>query len=488
MIVFEKIRWKNFLSTGNQFTELGLNEDEGTLIIGNNGAGKSTMLDALCFCLFNKPFRKISKGLLVNTVNEKDCVVEVEFVIGTIKYKVIRGIKPGILEIYRQGNLLDQDAANRDYQKYLEQNILKLNYKSFTQVVILGSSTFVPFMQLPAGHRREVVEDLLDIQVFSHMNMLLKERVKDNNAVLRECKHELEMATNNIRAQEKVLSKLTTVNKERIAHQQQRFDENEQRMCTLKEEIGQFQDNINKLSDAIFHASRVSSDDPVKEWDNHNKNLREKTDWLNSMNFSSLHYSGPGTSLEIGLADEHEWMGGASESQNGIICNPNIPSEEVFTTPHALKVKGNVCSTKPLSYQGTLIQDIAVEFQEGKIVKASASKGESVLHKVLDSDEGARRLGEVALVPHSSPISQLGITFFNTLFDENAASHIALGQCYSKCFKTKKNLSKDEIKSRGGNSSMIHIDWMIGSGQIDVSGKDQNGNMIPIFKQGEWCN
>ena len=248
------------------------------------------------------------------------------------------------------------------------------------------------------------------------------------------------------------------------------------------------QDAVKKLGDAIFHASRVTSDNPVAEWDNHNKNLREKTDWLNSMNFASLHYDGPGTSLEIGLADDHEWMGGASESQNGITCNPNIPSEEVFTTPHALKVNGKVCSTKPLSYQGTLIEDIQVEFKDGKIINASSAKGEDVLLKVLDSDDGSRRLGEVALVPDSSPISQLGITFYNTLFDENAASHIALGQCYSKCFKGNKSLTPDEIKSRGGNSSMIHIDWMIGSKKIDVTAKDHNGNMIPIFKQGEWCN
>ncbi len=244
---------------------------------------------------------------------------------------------------------------------------------------------------------------------------------------------------------------------------------------------------VHKLGEAIFHASRVSSDDPVNEWDKHNENLREKTNWMNSMNFQSLYYEGPSTSLEVGLADGHEWMGGESEAQNGIICNPNIPSEEVFTTPHALKVNGKVCSTKPLSYQGTLIDDISVEFENGKIINAKASKGENVLLKVLDSDEGSRRLGEVALVPNSSPISQLGITFFNTLFDENAASHIALGQCYTKCFKDK-NLNADEIKSRGGNSSMIHIDWMIGSEKINVSGKDQDGNMVPIFKQGEWCN
>ena len=218
------------------------------------------------------------------------------------------------------------------------------------------------------------------------------------------------------------------------------------------------------------------------------ENLRKKTDWLNSMNFDSLHYNGPGTSLTIGLALGHAWMGGASEAQNGIICNPNIPSEEVFTTPHAYKVEGTVSSTKPLSYQGTLIDNINVTFKEGKIIESKASKGEEVLQKVLKSDEGASRIGEVALVPHSSPISQSGIIFYNTLFDENAASHIALGQCYSKCFKGDLDLSKDEIAKRGGNSSMIHIDWMIGSDKIDVDGIDKNGNSIPVFRKGEWAN
>ena len=244
---------------------------------------------------------------------------------------------------------------------------------------------------------------------------------------------------------------------------------------------------IISLGNAIFDASRVSVEDPVAAWDDHNKSLRERTDWLNAKNFSSLKYKGPGTSLSIGLADDHEWMGGASLSQNGIMCTPNIPSEEVFTTPHALKVEGQVSSTKPLSYQGTLIDEIKVTFKEGKIVEAHASKGEKVLQKVLNSDEGARRLGEVALVPNSSPISQSGLIFFNTLFDENAASHIALGQCYSKCFKGEKNLSTQEVKERGGNSSMIHIDWMIGSKDIDVDGVDINGNVTPVFRKGEWA-
>ena len=245
---------------------------------------------------------------------------------------------------------------------------------------------------------------------------------------------------------------------------------------------------IVKLADAIFDASRASFDDPIQAWDDHNEKLRIKTNWLNDKNFAALQYNGPDTNLRVGLADEHEWMGGASKAQNGIICNPNIPSEEVFTTPHAYKVDGTVSSTKPLSYQGTLIDNIKVTFKDGKIIEAHASKGEEVLQKVLKSDEGASRIGEVALVPHSSPISQSGIIFYNTLFDENAASHIALGQCYSKCFKGDLDLSKEEISKRGGNSSMIHIDWMIGSDQIDVDGIDQTGNQVPIFRKGEWVN
>ena len=242
-----------------------------------------------------------------------------------------------------------------------------------------------------------------------------------------------------------------------------------------------------KLAEAIFSASRVNVSNPIEAWNNHNKNLRKRSNWLNQQNFASLYFSGPRTDLTVGLADGHEWMGGASLARNGITCNPNIPSEEVFTTPHCMKVQGKVSSTKPLSHQGTLIDNICVKFEAGSITEAHASKGEEVLLKVLDSDEGARRLGEVALVPHSSPISQSGLLFYNTLFDENAASHIALGQCYSKCFKGGENLSKDEIIKRGGNSSMIHIDWMIGSDEINVDGMNSNGASIPIFRNGEWA-
>ena len=178
MILFKKIRWKNLLSTGNQFTEVDFTKNSTNLIIGTNGAGKSTVLDALTFSLFGKPFRKINKPQLINTINEKDCRVEVEFSIGTTEWKVVRGIKPAIFEIYKNDAVLDQSSAALDQQKWLEQTVLKMNYKSFTQIVILGSSTFVPFMQLPAAHRREVIEDLLDIKIFSSMNTIIKDKIR----------------------------------------------------------------------------------------------------------------------------------------------------------------------------------------------------------------------------------------------------------------------------------------------------------------------
>jgi aminopeptidase len=250
----------------------------------------------------------------------------------------------------------------------------------------------------------------------------------------------------------------------------------------LPEEIA-----VGRLADAIFAASRVDVADPVAAWGEHNANLKTRSTWLNGQRFSALHFTGPGTDLTVGLADDHEWHGGASTAKNGITCNPNIPTEEVFTTPHALKVEGYVSSIKPLSHQGTLIEDIQVKFEAGRIVEAKASRGEEVLNKVLDTDEGARRLGEVALVPHSSPISASGVLFYNTLFDENASCHIALGQCYSKCFLDGASLSQDEIKAKGGNSSLIHIDWMIGSDKVDIDGLKPDGTRVPVMRKGEWA-
>ncbi len=217
------------------------------------------------------------------------------------------------------------------------------------------------------------------------------------------------------------------------------------------------------------------------------RQLHVRKDHLNAKRFSAVRFRGPGTDLTVGLADDHEWCGGAARSNNGIVCNANIPTEEVFTTPHKDRVEGYVRSTKPLSYQGTLIEDIAVRFEGGRIVEATASRGADVLAKVLDTDAGARRLGEVALVPHSSPISKSGLLFYNTLYDENASSHIALGQAYSKCLRGRGvGMTAEDLAAKGANASMIHIDWMIGSGEIDVDGIAADGSSEPVMRKGEW--
>ena len=216
MITFRTLRWKNLLSTGNYFTEIKLNNNVHTLIVGQNGSGKSTMLDALCFALFGKAFRNINKPTLLNSINGKDCVVEVEFSTNNKSYKIIRGIKPNLFEIYQDGELLNQDAASRDYQEYLEKFILKLNFKSFTQIVILGSASFTPFMQLSASDRRAIIEDLLDIQIFSTMNNLLKEKLSNNKDLIASKKYEIDLAKQKFDMQEKHIKDLKQDNEVRI--------------------------------------------------------------------------------------------------------------------------------------------------------------------------------------------------------------------------------------------------------------------------------
>lgn len=242
------------------------------------------------------------------------------------------------------------------------------------------------------------------------------------------------------------------------------------------------------LAEAIFKASRIDRPDPVAAWAEHNADLAARRDWLNDRNFAALHFRSAHTDLTVGLADGHLWMGGASEAKNGVTCNPNIPTEEVFSTPHKDRVEGTVRASKPLAHQGTLIDGIEVVFEGGRITQAKADRGEEVFLKLLDTDEGARQIGEVALVPHASPISESGTLFFNTLFDENAACHIALGQCYKDCLKNTADATDDEIAARGGNSSLIHVDWMIGAQDTDIDGITQSGERVPVFRNGNWAD
>jgi aminopeptidase len=243
---------------------------------------------------------------------------------------------------------------------------------------------------------------------------------------------------------------------------------------------------IAKLWEAIFVASRIAVDDPVREWREHGARLKQRVDMLNTKRFSALHFKGPGTDLTVGLADDHLWAGGGTTAGNGVYCQPNIPTEECFTTPHKDRVSGTVRASKPLSHQGTLIENIAVRFEDGRIVEATATAGEDVLNRLISTDDGARRLGEVALVPHSSPIAQSGVLFWNTLFDENAASHIALGQAYSTCLIDGEKMDAEQLAARGANASLIHVDWMIGSGEIDVDGINSDGKAEPLMRRGEW--
>ncbi|WP_263368128.1 aminopeptidase [Edaphobacter bradus] len=245
---------------------------------------------------------------------------------------------------------------------------------------------------------------------------------------------------------------------------------------------------IAKLWEAIFAASRVNVDDPIGEWQRHGERLKKRVDMLNEKRYYALHFKAPGTNLTVGLADDHLWAGGGTMAGNGIYCQPNIPTEECFTTPHKDRVDGTVRASKPLSHQGTLIENITVRFEAGRIVEATATAGKDVLNRLISTDEGARRLGEVALVPHASPIAQSGVLFWNTLFDENAASHIALGQAYSTCLIGGEKMSDAELTARGANSSLIHVDWMIGTGEMDVDGIANDGTAEPLIRKGAWVS
>ena len=262
MIVFEKIRWKNFLSTGNVFSEIDLETARTNLIVGSNGAGKSTILDALTFSLFARPFRKISKSMLVNSINEKDCVAEIEFRIGKIEYKVVRGMKPSKFEIYCNGQAWNQDSSQLEQQKNFEANVLKMNYKSFTQIVVLGSSTFVPFMKLPGGQRREIIEDILDIQVFSTMNVLLKDKMRGNNEELRDVDYQLDLLKDRIELQKQHMLSLQQKTEEEIDRKKEKIKEYKntelqgaeevsvltEQICNLNKEMQEYSTSNQKLN------------------------------------------------------------------------------------------------------------------------------------------------------------------------------------------------------------------------------------------------
>jgi aminopeptidase len=244
---------------------------------------------------------------------------------------------------------------------------------------------------------------------------------------------------------------------------------------------------LDKLWEAIFATSRVDTDDPIANWKAHDAGLQKRAAYMNEKRYAALHYRGPDTDFRLGLADDHVWMGGGTTAGNGLYCIPNLPTEEIFSAPHKDRADGTVTATKPLSYQGTMIEGIQVRFEHGRIVDAHATRGQEVLRKLIDTDDGARRLGEVALVPHSSPIAASGLLYFNTLFDENAASHVALGQAYTSCLRDGDQLTPEQLAAKGANDSLIHVDWMIGSKELDIDGITASGTAEPLMRSGEWA-
>ncbi|HEX7066173.1 MAG TPA: aminopeptidase [Bacillales bacterium] len=243
---------------------------------------------------------------------------------------------------------------------------------------------------------------------------------------------------------------------------------------------------VNKLWDTIFAMTRADKEDPVSAWNTHQNQLNKKIDYLNGKSFSKLHYHGPGTDLTIELPEGHIWVGGGAKNEKGDSFIPNVPTEEVFTLPLKTGVNGTVSSTKPLNHDGNLIEDFSLTFQDGKIVDFKAEKGYETLKQIIETDEGSHFLGEAALVPHDSPISQSGLIFYNTLFDENASCHLAIGRAYP-CFEDGMKISQEEAEERGANNSLVHVDFMMGSAELDIDGETKDGKKDPIFRKGNWA-
>lgn len=329
MIIFETVRWKNFLSTGNVFTEVNLNDEKTNLIVGKNGAGKSTILDALTFSLFGKPFRKINKPMLVNSINEKDCVVEIEFRIAKNNYKVVRGIKPNKFEIYCNGQLWNQESSVVDQQKNFEQNVLKMNFKSFTQIVVLGSSTFVPFMRLPVASRREIIEDILDIQIFSVMNQKLKETIKVSNSEIRDLDYNIDI----LKEKKKLLEKHVNEADEK---NQSRIEEMESKISFLQEEREDLKKKHADDMAGLAHANHMISfyADDKKE---RTKVLKAKgnielkvSQFRDQHNFFTEKTSCPTCSQHISEDIKKEKLGDIMTAVNGLKIEMTEVQNEVF--------------------------------------------------------------------------------------------------------------------------------------------------------------
>ncbi|RME43174.1 MAG: aminopeptidase [Caldilineae bacterium] len=247
------------------------------------------------------------------------------------------------------------------------------------------------------------------------------------------------------------------------------------------------EEQIARLWDAVFAATRADRPDPIAEWERHIQQLRARSRYLTAKQYTALHYTAPGTDFTLGLPKGHIWKSAGSHTQTGIPFTANIPTEEVYTLPHREQADGVVTASMPLNYNGTLIENFTLTFANGRVTKITAQQGETILQRMVDTDDGAGRLGEVALVPHSSPIAQSGILFYNTLFDENASCHLALGRAYPVCLEGGTEMEKPDFEAAGGNNSLIHVDFMVGSAKMNIDGITENGDAEPVMRNGEWA-
>jgi DNA repair exonuclease SbcCD ATPase subunit len=372
MITFRTLRWMNLLSTGNAFTEVNLNTHKSTLIVGQNGAGKSTILDALSFVLYGKPFRKINKPQLINTINGKNCVVEVEFDVGKKKYKVIRGIKPNIFEIYHNGEMINQSADVKDYQEMLEKTILKLNHKSFNQIVILGSASFVPFMQLPAAHRREIIEDLLDIQIFSVMNSLLKDKAATNKSAITDNKYKLEMVIDKIEIHKKHLEAQKVDNTQLIADKQAKITKLTNDVVNIKNNIEQFNKEIEELRTKLINKDKLSAKQSKLQTLQRQIGERVKKT-TKEIDFFTEHDTCPTCNQDISQEFKDNMIGDRTKQQTQLVDGLNKLQEELSIVVESMQEfaeindsivelnKNVAVSTNNTRFSNEAIQELQIE-------------------------------------------------------------------------------------------------------------------------------
>ena len=394
MIIFKSISWMNFLSTGNSANTVLLDKSPTTLIIGRNGEGKSTILDALCFALFGKPFRNINKGQLVNSINQKNCMVEIKFSVASVEYRIRRGIKPNLFEIYQNDVLMNQDSANRDYQKILEQQILRLNYKTFTQVVILGSASFVPFMQLPTTQRREVIEDILDIKIFSTMNQLLKEKISETKDDITKIENQLSSAKTKVESQQAIIKTITEAKTTAIENIRAKISSNTAEILSSEIEISTIVQEIDTLKISINDKETISEDiDKAKSI--RSKLLQKIETCEHNTEFFDAHDVCP--SCRQGIPEEHK--SNIIEELNSKLVEQNGKVGELEAV--LIKLNANLSKINEIQSQITS-KNIELSTQNSKItllnkqVKEMQGEIESTKTDTSNLDDEKAKLKELA--------------------------------------------------------------------------------------------